>query len=498
MRVTRLCPWGRIRFFILGGVAITSALTAAGCGSVPVARLDPPPVALTARTSTPAPVVRVSADMPADEPTAPMPLPERLPNSANPPAESVLPQAGGILTLEAVEQLAIANNPTLLQAQAQVDGTLGKALQAGLWPNPVLGYEAEQIGIDGTPGEFQGGFIRQEIVTARKRRVSREKYLARARAAEFVAVAQQQRVLNDLRRIYWRVAGANRLVGIREQMAKNAEDRLVTTEELFNVGQATAVEVRQVRVRLQQAKLELLAANNDLARHRRELAALAGTDLPACPLADPFDQPVPPLTWESSLAYTLAESPEVLETGAKLQADRITLDRERRQPIPNVFVQAGPGYNFPDKQTVANASVTLQVPLWDRNQGTIQQARADLARQQAEVRRIELRLGRDLADHFRQYQTALQHVEAYRAEILPEAEKAYKERLEAYKERRQTWPMVLDAQSDLYMRQAEYVRNLVAWRESQTLIEGFLLTGGLDAPPSPTPPGHIDATQQPR
>lgn len=48
------------------------------------------------------------------------------------------------------------------------------------------------------------------------------------------------------------------------------------------------------------------------------------------------------------------------------------------------------------------------------------------------------------------------------------------------------------------MRQAEYTQNLVTWRESRTLIEGFLLTGGLDAPPNPTPPGHIDANAQPR
>ena len=82
--------------------------------------------------------------------------------------------------------------------------------------------------------------------------------------------------------------------------------------------------------------------------------------------------------------------------------------------------------------------------------------------------------------------------------MLPEAEQAYKDRLDAYQQRRQTWPMVLDAQGEWYQRQSEYVRNLVAWRESQTLIDGFLLTGGLDAPPNPTPPGHIDATPQPR
>ena len=140
----------------------------------------------------------------------------------------------------------------------------------------------------------------------------------------------------------------------------------------------------------------------------------------------------------------------------------------------------------------------LPVPVWNRNQGTVRQAQADLLRQQAELKRIELRLGRDLAMHFQQYLTARQHVETYRATILPEAEKAYQARLDAYKQRRETWPNVLDAQRELYMRQAEYTMNLVTWREQRTLIEGFLLTGGLDAPPNATPPGHIDAIAQPR
>ncbi len=194
----------------------------------------------------------------------------------------------------------------------------------------------------------------------------------------------------------------------------------------------------------------------------------------------------------------MAESPELREAVAKLKGDRLTVERERRQPIPNVFVQAGPGYDYTEKQTVVSAEVYLQVPVWNRNQGTIQQAEADLLRQQAELRRVEPRLGKDLATPFQRYLTALQHVEAYRTEVLPEAERAYQGRLEAYEQRRETWPNVLDAQNELYMRQAEYVRNLVAWREAQTLIEGFLLTGGLDAPPTATPPGHIDATPQPR
>ena len=69
-------------------------------------------------------------------------------------------------------------------------------------------------------------------------------------------------------------------------------------------------------------------------------------------------------------------------------------------PIPNVFFRVGSGYNFESGEPVASAQVFLDVPIWDRNQGTIQQAQADLTRQGAEIRRTQLRLRRDLSERY--------------------------------------------------------------------------------------------------
>ena len=52
--------------------------------------------------------------------------------------------------LNDLESLAQANNPTLIQSAAQVEASRGAAYQAGLYPNPVVGYASDQIGIEGT------------------------------------------------------------------------------------------------------------------------------------------------------------------------------------------------------------------------------------------------------------------------------------------------------------------------------------------------------------
>src|SRR5437899_11465517 len=102
------------------------------------------------------------------------------------------------LSLGELEQMALQGNPTLAQAAAAVDASRGKALQAGLYPNPTIGYVGEQIGIAGTAGELQGGFVQQTIVTAGKLRLSRAKYNQTAYEAETRAVGQQYRIRNGL------------------------------------------------------------------------------------------------------------------------------------------------------------------------------------------------------------------------------------------------------------------------------------------------------------
>ena len=59
------------------------------------------------------------------------------------PTPAPAAQAPAPLTLADLEQMAVHGNPTLAQAAAQVEAARGRAVQAGLYPNPTVGYEAE-------------------------------------------------------------------------------------------------------------------------------------------------------------------------------------------------------------------------------------------------------------------------------------------------------------------------------------------------------------------
>lgn len=424
--------------------------------------------------------------------------PAATPQTASTP-DSQTGAAPGSFTLADLEQLALRHNPTLAQAAAQIEASRAKALQAGLYPNPTVGYQGEQIGAGGTAGELQGGFIQQEIVTAGKLRLSRAKYQQEVVASEIQALAQQYRVLNGVRMRFWDTLTAQQLVTVRRDLLRIAEDARQTTEQLVNVGQSNRPDLLQAQIEVRRARVELRNAEQRYQGDWAQLAAVVGRpDLQPTPLAGRLVEDEPSPDWDKTLCDLLAASPELQFAQAEVARDQITVQRERVEPIPNVTVRGATGYNFESRNTVAEAQVSIRLPIWDRNQGTIRQAQADLARARANVTRVELSLRRRFADAATRYQTARESVDDYRTGTLPKAKEAYELLLGSFGKRRAAWPQVLVAARDYARFQVDYLEALHDLRRAEVEIKGLLLVDGLSPPPGPTPQGHIEATPRPR
>ncbi|PQO36497.1 TolC family protein [Blastopirellula marina] len=405
---------------------------------------------------------------------------------------------GGSFTLDQLLDLAAQNNPTILQAQFQITASLAKAQQAGLYPNPTVTYTAENIGVEGTAGEWQGAELQQRFVTANKLQISRDKYLQRAKVAEHLAVAQQFRVCNDVRLYFAKTLAAQQILTLQKELLKTAEDNLVTTREQLNLGQANQVDLHKANAMLRREQLALLQAENRIRREFFQLCAFVGVDLPYQPLAGDLADNAELIDFDQAYQRILRESPQILASHSKLREDRITVSRESVEWVPDVIVGGGPGYNFESSDATAALNVMIELPIYDRNQGTIRQAQSDYVRQQNEIRRLEMKLRMTLAEQYEHYLSASQHVLTYEEIVVPELRAAYETSLKSYQANRAEWPNVLHVYHDFTQRRIELIEHLLQKRISEILIEGYLLQGGLDAASNPTPPGHIDATPNPR
>jgi cobalt-zinc-cadmium efflux system outer membrane protein len=456
-------------------------------------------------------VMRAAQGRPSHDPTAhnapvdramPTPLPPWVPET---PAMPTPPPAGAPTVaatapgLADFECLALERNPTLRQAANQVNATMSRSFQAGLYRNPTVGYVQEQIGAlgevtplssgimtrgRGTPGELVGGFVQQEIVTGGKLRLSRAKFAEEANAARWQAEAQTFRVLNGVRVRFFEVLAAQRLIQIHHDLVRINDDATRTTEELVNVGQANEPDLLQAKVEARRARVALRTAENRYRGSWEKLVSLAGApELRPTPLDErPLDR-----------------SPEIQAALSEIRRSQIMVQRERREPIPNITVQAIVGRNYEfNNLTTAGVQASLPLPIFNRNQGTVREAMADLSRDHFEHQRIALSLRQRLADAYNRYQDALQSVEDFRTESLPMAQRAYEIQSANFRQRRAAWPQVLVAQRTLVALNQEYVESLLELRQAEIEIRGMLLVDGLTSPGAPTSQGHIESVPTPR
>jgi len=476
-----------------------------------------------------APVTRAAQGRPAHdssahsspaEPTMPPPLPPVLPETSAMPTTTRPAAAPTMATttpgLADFERIAMQRNPTLRQAAAQVEATMSRSFQAGLYPNPTVGYVQEQIGSlgevtptasgittrgRGTPGELVGGFVQQEIVTGGKLRLSRAKFAEEANAAHWQAEAQALRVLNGVRVRFFEVLAAQRLIQIRRQLVRLNDDAVRTTEELVNVGQANEPDLLQAKVEARRARVAVRNAENRYRGSWENLVSLVGApELRPTPLDDgPLDATGAPLDFDAALAELLHRSPEIQAALSEIRRSQIMVRREQVQPIPNVTVQAIVGRNYEfNNLTTAGVQVSIPLPIFNRNQGTIREAQSDLARDHADHERVGLSLRQRLADAATHYNDALQSVEDFRIETLPMARRAYEVQSANFRQRRAAWPQVLVARRTLLELNQEYVQSLLELRRAEVTINGLLLVDGLAPPDSPTPQGHIESVPTPR
>jgi cobalt-zinc-cadmium efflux system outer membrane protein len=392
--------------------------------------------------------------------------------------------------------MALRGNPTLAQAAANIEDARGRAVQSGLYPNPTVGYVGEQIGLRGKagPGEMQGVFVDQTIVTAGKLGLNRTRFEQEAARMELEAAAQQYRVVNGVRTRYYQLLAMQRLITVREGLVRIAEDVVTTAEELMNAGQANKPDVLQARIEARQARLALENTRTLSEAAGRQLAAFVGDPrLSVGRVEGSLEEGTPPPDFESTLAHLLEASPELGSARVDVTRAQVALRREEVEPIPNVNVRVASGYNFTEeaRRVTATVQVGVRLPVFDRNQGNIWSARAQFARSQAEVGRVELDLTRRLARAYARYKTALAVVETYRKDNVPEAKEAADLYLDSFKKRRAAYPQVLIAQRNFAQIAGEYVEALERLRWAEVAIRGLLLVDGTDEAQGPPGEGRV-------
>ena len=248
--------------------------------------------------------------------------------------------SGPTLKLSDLEQMALSRNPTLTQANADVRSAEGLKRQAGLYPNPTVGYYGDEIRGGSFNSGKQGAFVSQTIVLGGKLGAARQTAEQQRLQTVTNVEAQHYRVLNSVRSVYYELLAAQRLVQVRRQLLSLAQDAVQTSHQLGNVGQADQPDVLQAEVESEQAALALDSAKKTYQSLWETLAATVGNpNLPTGRVEGNLED-LPQLNQQEWLAKMLSDSPQVKLAQQEVEHEKAALSEAKKVSIPDLEVNA--------------------------------------------------------------------------------------------------------------------------------------------------------------
>jgi cobalt-zinc-cadmium efflux system outer membrane protein len=375
--------------------------------------------------------------------------------------------------------MALANNPTLAAASARIGAARGDFVQAGLYPNPTAGYYAMDMGEDGTAGQ-QGAFASQQFITGGKLGLARAEASWEVQRSRHLLNAQELRVLTDVRMRFYNTLVAQRQVDLTSQLADVGNRFSELSAQLVENQQLSQSDLLQAEVETQETRILFDNARNAHAEAWRRLAAVVGIPPPTGErLVGQLDFGIPAYDWDGVYSCLLSQSPELQAARARVEKSRVAIARARQQVVPDIDVMVNVTHMYQTGDDVVGVQAGIPVPVFNKNQGNIMRANAELVSAANDVRRIELDLQDRLAVAFRRYANARQQTDRYRTEILPRAQQSFDLIARGYEQGQIGFLALLTSQRTYIRVNLAYVEALTELRQSTTAIEGQLLTDSL-------------------
>lgn len=372
------------------------------------------------------------------------------------------------LTLESALQTAFANNPDMAAAQWEIDIAQGGRQQAGLIPNPVASWDAEDTRRNSRTTTVK---LSQTLELGGKRGARID---VATHAQEAAALTLEQR-RNGLRAEvidgYYGALRAQERLDLAQRSLALAERGLVVANGRVTAGKTSPVEATRAQVQLSEIRLEFNRAQMGLTDAYRRLAASTGAASTDFQAVATQAQAAPALPSPAQLLARLEQTAELRLVELQIVQGEAALGLEKAQRIPDLDVSIGSQYDASVRERVNVVGVSMPIPLFNRNQGNVLAAsrRADQARDLRNA--AELRLRTETRQALDLWQTANTEVRSFNQQILPAAQSAVDSATRGFEMGKFNFLDVLDAQRTLIAARTQYLAATAQATEAWVRIE---------------------------
>lgn len=351
---------------------------------------------------------------------------------AGPALPAQEPAAGPVtLSLAQARELALKNNADFRVAEIQVAVALGQLKAVREFPNPVAGLSVSKINTDGrSNATYLGNGLADrsydtiislsQLLELGKRGVRRAEAEAGVRTAE----AQQ----DDARRLLVQAvtqAYVATLEATEDERVLTASAAKLRQEAQIAALRRQAGEIAasdQAQIEIAAASLELSAVSARASARTTQLVLTTLLNEPPSPggviLTDTLDG-LPDGTLDATALA--GERPDLRAAEAQLARAEAEVTLQKRVVVPDLTVSVQYEREPPDQPNTGGVGLSFPLPLWNRNGGSIRQAKA--LREQAEVQLEKLRVqaSAEVASLRVAYEEARSRADTYHRELEPKS-----------------------------------------------------------------------------
>ncbi|MDX1967085.1 MAG: TolC family protein [Planctomycetaceae bacterium] len=368
------------------------------------------------------------------------------------------PEAESGLTLDVLTSIAESTSPNLTQSAAEVQAARGRAHQAGLYPNPVGSGGAMQLG-----GRDSQYFVQlsQEIVTKHKLQLSEAAACREVFQAEYRFVRTRFDLLTAVRQGYYAVLAGQKRVDILRQLVGIAAKSQTAATRLKEAGEGTRSDALLFQIEVEKAEVALQNAEAVLAAALRQLtASLGAPEMELDRVEGDLRISLVPFAEQVVVDGYIPYNAEISVAEQEVDRNRLLLKRAQVEPFPNITVNAGYMRQYTAIENIGIINLSAPLPLWNKNQGNISAAVANVTKASANVATIRNTIAKQMADARGRYRAADQLVVRYEEKIIPLARESVKVIQEAFDQGQFDFLRLLQAQRALVESQLGYISAL--------------------------------------
>lgn len=388
------------------------------------------------------------------------------------------PSQAQTLTMRAALTRALAASPRLTAAERDVGIAAGQRIQAGSLLNPELSYEQDNSLGSGIYRGTRSAETTLQISQAFELFGKRDARIAAGAAGVEVAAIQRKavrlEVLSETAIAFLGVLGAQRRIRILDEQIA-AIDRLTPLlRRRVEAGASSPAETGRAEVASALVKADRERLKATLASARRELAVLMGDPTPKfSEVSGRVEIAGRPPTFQSVVA-AIDANPQLVRWTAVYAQRNAELLLARLKPYPDVRIAAGWRHFNESNDDAVRLTVSVPIPVFDRNQGNILSAQESLAKTRAEREANRNTLIVLAGRAYDSLQGSLRELSVLRESAIPRAQEAAEAISQGYGQGRFSLLEVLDAQASVTqarLREQEAQQNFHA---AVATIEGLV------------------------